>query len=82
MNSKIFPENFLWGGAVAANQIEGAWHEDGKLPSVIDTVVGLHSRKPSIKWNKNKKIWELNLDPTKTYLTHEAIDFTIILTKI
>lgn len=75
MNSKVFPENFLWGGAVAANQIEGAWLEDGKLPSVIDTVVGLHSRKPSIKWNQNKKIWELNLDPTKTYLTHEAIDF-------
>lgn len=53
MNSKVFPENFLWGGAVAANQIEGAWLEDGKLPSVIDTVVGLHSRKPSIKDRKS-----------------------------
>lgn len=25
-----FPENFLWGGATAANQCEGAWNEGGK----------------------------------------------------
>lgn len=25
-----FPESFLWGGAVAANQCEGAWDEGGK----------------------------------------------------
>lgn len=25
-----FPADFLWGGAVAANQCEGAWDEDGK----------------------------------------------------
>lgn len=25
-----FPEGFLWGGAVAANQCEGAWYEGGK----------------------------------------------------
>ena len=25
-----FPKDFLWGGAVAANQCEGAWDEDGK----------------------------------------------------
>ena len=25
-----FPRNFLWGGAVAANQCEGAYLEDGK----------------------------------------------------
>ncbi|MDR2070598.1 MAG: family 1 glycosylhydrolase, partial [Treponema sp.] len=24
------PEHFLWGGAVAANQVEGAYLEDGK----------------------------------------------------
>lgn len=27
---KAFPEAFLWGGATAANQVEGAWLEDGK----------------------------------------------------
>ena len=25
-----FPDGFLWGGAIAANQAEGAWREDGK----------------------------------------------------
>lgn len=29
-NSKIVPEGFLWGGAIAANQAEGAWKEGGK----------------------------------------------------
>ena len=27
--TKGFPENFLWGGAIAANQAEGAWLEGG-----------------------------------------------------
>lgn len=25
-NMKQFPEGFLWGGAVAANQYEGGWN--------------------------------------------------------
>ena len=25
-----FPEGFLWGGAICANQAEGTWHEGGK----------------------------------------------------
>lgn len=31
-----FPEGFLWGGAVAANQCEGAYLEDGKGLSIQD----------------------------------------------
>lgn len=31
-----FREDFLWGGATAANQYEGGWNEDGKGPSVSD----------------------------------------------
>ena len=31
-----FPDNFLWGGATAANQCEGAWNIDGKGPSIQD----------------------------------------------
>lgn len=31
-----FPENFLWGGATAANQFEGAYNEDGKGLSIQD----------------------------------------------
>lgn len=33
-----FPKNFLWGGAVAANQCEGAYLEDGKGLSVQDVM--------------------------------------------
>ena len=35
---KIFPPGFLWGGAVAANQAEGAWQADGKGDSVADHI--------------------------------------------
>lgn len=42
--TKTFPEGFLWGGAIAANQVEGAWKEGGKGPSVADVV----SYKPDV----------------------------------
>lgn len=34
--TRKFPEGFLWGGAVAANQYEGGWNEGGKGISVSD----------------------------------------------
>ena len=33
-------KNFLWGGATAANQCEGAWNVDGKGPSIADVELG------------------------------------------
>lgn len=35
-----FPKDFLWGGAVAAHQLEGGWDEDGRGPSVSDVMTG------------------------------------------
>lgn len=33
-----FSKNFLWGGATAANQCEGAWNVDGKGVSTADVM--------------------------------------------
>lgn len=47
----MFPENFLWGGAVAANQLEGAYNEDGKGLSIQDVmphgIKGPRTEKPT-----------------------------------
>ena len=32
------PENFLWGGATAANQCEGAYNEGGRGLSTVDVI--------------------------------------------
>lgn len=58
----IFPKNFLWGGAVAANQYEGAYQEDGKGLSVQDVLPR------GIRGSRTKL-------PTEENLKLEAIDF-------
>ncbi|MEB7389494.1 6-phospho-beta-glucosidase [Aerococcus viridans] len=41
MTDKAFPQGFLWGGATAANQFEGAWNEGGRGPATSDTAVAV-----------------------------------------
>lgn len=43
-SKKAFPKDFLWGGALAANQCEGAYNEDGKGMSIAD----IHIYNPKI----------------------------------
>lgn len=40
MSKKGFPENFLWGGATAANQYEGGYLSGGKGLSTLDAITG------------------------------------------
>lgn len=63
-----FPDNFLWGGATAANQVEGGWNEDGKLDSTADHYV-LGSRKEA-------RLYTAEIDEDKYhYPSHKAADF-------
>lgn len=49
----MFKEDFLWGGATAANQYEGAWDVDGKGPSCIDAMTnGSHGVRRRVAWKK------------------------------
>lgn len=64
---RAFPKDFLWGGATAANQIEGAWNTDGKGPSVPDMCTNGSRTNP--KWVTT------TLHSDKLYPSHEAIDF-------
>lgn len=58
----MFPQNFLWGGATAANQIEGAYRADGKGLSVQDVMPHGLRTPPTA-------------EPTNDNLKREAIDF-------
>lgn len=62
-----FPEGFLWGGATAANQFEGAWDVDGRGPSVDDHFLGGSFERP-------REI-TLDIDPERFYPNHDGIDF-------
>ena len=37
---QTLPDNFLWGGAVAAHQVEGGWQEGNKGLSIVDVLTG------------------------------------------
>ena len=61
------PKNFLWGGAVAAHQLEGGWNEDGRGPSVSDVMTGGS--------NKVARVITDGVIEGKYYPNHKGIDF-------
>jgi len=75
---KGFPNDFLWGGALAANQVEGAWQEGGKGMSIADITylqddLPLHKR-----YNKeltSKDIEALVKDTELVFPKRWGIDF-------
>ena len=61
----VFRSNFLWGGATAANQCEGAWNADGKGMSVADICTGG-------RYGQSKRITPV-LEEGAFHPSHEAI---------
>lgn len=73
-----FPDDFLWGGAIAANQAEGAWNEDGKGISIadIEELPIEYSRTKVVGFkHTHKDIEEACKDTTKYYPRRKGIDF-------
>ena len=64
------PEGFLWGGATAANQCEGAYDADGRGLSSVD-VVPFGPDRMKVARGEMKM---LACDDQHTYPSHEAID--------
>ena len=85
-----FPDNFFWGGATAANQLEGGWNSDGKGVSTADCCTQGSLNQPRLVTYKTKegKIEAkemFNLEAPEgaefgcfegfDYPTHRAVDF-------
>lgn len=60
-------KNFLWGGAVAAHQVEGGWQAGGKGLSVADVMTAGANGVP-------RRVTD-GVIPGESYPNHEAIDF-------
>lgn len=71
MSKKIFPDNFLWGGATAANQLEGAYNIDGKGLSIADAMPGGTNRFSIIEGDNFD--WEIDTKKYN-YPNHRGID--------
>ncbi|MDR0441821.1 MAG: 6-phospho-beta-glucosidase [Treponema sp.] len=68
-----FPKNFLWGGAIAAHQTEGAYLEDGKGRSTCDV---LHGGKGRLTEIFDPQAIRSNIKAPRGYFPeHIAIDF-------
>jgi len=60
-------KDFLWGGAIAAHQAEGAWDEGGKGPSISDVMTGGDVSHP-------RRITDGVIEG-ENYPNHVAVDF-------
>ena len=83
-----FPKGFLWGGATAANQVEGAWNEGGRGPAKTDVTTGGTVSEPRYityldKDGKPGKINQFDhlpegatyyVNPDYYYPNHKAVD--------
>ena len=66
-----FPQGFMWGGATAANQVEGAYDQDGKGLSIVDAIPGGKDRLKIV----SSPEFDFTLDPVNhTYPNHKGID--------
>ena len=64
---KGFSNNFLWGGAVAAHQVEGGWNKGGKGVSIADVLTaGAHGV---------DRVITDGVIEGYNYPNHEAVDF-------
>lgn len=66
-----FPEGFLWGGATAANQLEGGYNEGGRGLANVDVVPHGEDRFPII----TGQMKHLEFDDDHYYPAKEGIDF-------
>ena len=62
----VFRDGFLWGGATAANQCEGAYLEGGKGLSVPDMLLGGDVNTP--------RTFCPTIEKDTFYPSHEAVD--------
>lgn len=68
MATSVFRDDFLWGGATAANQLEGGYDADGKGLSVPDIMTGGTVDTPRL-------VTPAGVKPGVYYPSHTAIDF-------
>jgi beta-glucosidase len=80
-----FPENFIWGAATSAYQIEGAWDEEGRGSSIWDTFSRQRGRTYMGHTGNaaagHYKLWQNDLE-LMTQIGLKAYRFSIAWTRI
>ena len=74
----MFREDFLWGGALAANQCEGGWNEGGRGLANSDMLPFGDQRMDVMRGDLDPRA----LAPDSFYPARKGIDFTIGTSRI